>query len=145
MIRPAGPDDLAQIRAVVEAAYEHYVLRIGMRPIPMDDDYDARIRRGEAFVTGGDELDGVIVLVPQVDHLLIDNVAVRPERQGGGIGRALLAFAETRAARLGFDEVRLFTNAKMVENRALYARLGYSEVGEDELAGRQRVELRKKL
>ena len=145
VIRRATAADIAAIEALVEAAYEHYIPRIGMRPIPMDDDYPARVDRGEAFVTGDDAIDGVIVLVERDDHVLIDNVAVHPAKQGRGTGRALLAFAEERASQLGFDEVRLYTHAKMVENRALYARLGYEQTGDDEFVGRPRVHMRKRL
>jgi GNAT superfamily N-acetyltransferase len=37
---------------------------------------------------------GLIVLIEEADHVLVENVAVDPGRQGEGIGRALLAFAE---------------------------------------------------
>jgi len=112
----------------VQRAYGHYVERIGMRPGPMDADYEAVARGGDAWVADeGGEIAGLLVLEAHGDHLLIENVAVEPARQGQGIGRALLAFAEERAAELGLGELRLYTHIKMTENQALYARLGYRE------------------
>jgi ribosomal protein S18 acetylase RimI-like enzyme len=70
---------------------------------------------------------GVIVLVEDDDRLVIENVAVDPARQGEGIGRRLLEFAEQVARRAGVRTVALYTHEKMTENIALYARLGYEE------------------
>jgi ribosomal protein S18 acetylase RimI-like enzyme len=145
-IRPALAEEAAAIGALVQAAYGHYVERIGMRPAPMDDDYEARVRRGEAWVAvDGADLLGAIVLVRHSDHLSIDNVAVDPGRQGEGIGRALLDFAEAAAREAGTSTVRLFTHAKMTENRAIYARLGYREIDRRDEAGFDRVFLVKEL
>jgi GNAT superfamily N-acetyltransferase len=141
--RLARADDVPRLEALVEAAYAKYVPRIGMRPIPMDDDYAARVERGEAWVLG--DVDALVVLVPDEKWLLVDNVAVRPDLQGRGLGRRLLAFAEEEAARLGYGELRLYTNEKMTENRALYARLGYEELGRESITGRHAVWMRKRL
>jgi ribosomal protein S18 acetylase RimI-like enzyme len=142
--RLARPEDVPAVHALVEEAYAKYVPRIGMRPLPMDDDYDARVARGEAWVVG-DPIDAVLVLVRGDGYLLVDNVAVRPEVQRRGLGRALLAFAEERARADGFDEIRLYTNEKMTENRALYTRLGYEEIAAETIEGRHAVWMRKPL
>src|SRR5712671_5720593 len=81
----------------------------------------------------------IIVLLPKLDHLLLDNIAVRPDRQGQGLGRLLIAFAEDEARRLGYAELRLYTHEKMVENIALYTRLGFVETGRGHEAGYDRV------
>jgi ribosomal protein S18 acetylase RimI-like enzyme len=54
---------------------------------------------------------------------------VRPTEQGRGHGRALLDFADQRAAALGLAAIRLYTNTRMVKNIALYRRHGYAEIG----------------
>jgi ribosomal protein S18 acetylase RimI-like enzyme len=145
-IRPARPPDASPIRDLVQAAYGHYVERIGQRPAPMDADYEEQVREGRAFVAEErGELVGAIVLVQYPDHLLVDNVAVDPARQGEGIGRALLAFAEDRARAAGTPTLRLYTHSKMTENRALYARLGYEETERRDEAGFDRVFLVKRL
>jgi ribosomal protein S18 acetylase RimI-like enzyme len=144
-VRPAVPSDVEAIAALVERAYAPWVERIGVRPLPMEDDYAGRVARGEAFVSGGERVEAVLVLVPQDGWLLVDNVAVLPELQGRGIGRRLLAFAEARARALRLRELRLYTNERMTENRALYARLGYEEIGRETIDGRHAVWMRRLL
>jgi GNAT superfamily N-acetyltransferase len=129
-IRAAEPDDVEAIADIVERAYCVYIERIGLRPGPMDDDYGEQVRRGLAHVAedgDGGEIAGLIVLVASGDRLVIENVAVDPARQGEGIGRRLLEFAEEAARRAGICTVALYTHELMSENLALYARLGYEE------------------
>ena len=126
-IRPSRPDEAPAATALVQRAYDHYVERIGRRPSPMDDDYDARIAAGELWILEDRELAGTVVLRSGDGHLLVDNLAVASERQGEGLGRALLEFAELEAARRRLPELRLYTNVKMTENIAMYGRLGWHE------------------
>ena len=112
----------------------------------MLEDYDALIRAGEVWVWDeGGEVLGVLVMRPADDHLFVDNVAVAPGHQGRGLGRELLAFAEERAEREGLPEVRLYTNEKMHENLAVYAKLGFEETGRGVDGGYRRVFMRKRL
>ncbi len=145
-IRPAQPADVPALRALAERAYAPYVPRIGRRPAPMDEDYAAEVAAGSVHVIeeeGGPA--GLVVLVAARGHLLVQNVAVAPERQGRGLGRALLDFAEEEARRRGLGELRLYTNAAMRENVRLYRRLGYVETGRRSEGGFERVFLRKPL
>ena len=144
-IRKADARDVAVIERIVERAYEGYVPRIGRRPAPMDQDYAERVAAARVFVWDAGGVKGVLVLVPASDHLLIENVAVEPRSQGQGIGRRLLDHAECEAAALGLDEVRLYTNAAMSENLALYPRLGYREEGRRSEEGFARVYFTKRL
>jgi ribosomal protein S18 acetylase RimI-like enzyme len=146
MIRPAHAADLAAIESIVERAYGVYVERIGMRPGPMDADHAEKVRSGLVHVADeGGEVVGLIVLVEIVDRLLIENVAVDPDRQGEGIGRRLLAFAEETARAAGIDILTLFTHEKMSENLALYTRLGYEETERRSEGSFSRVFLSKRL
>lgn len=112
----------------------------------MDDDYPPRVAAGHVFVAERSEaVIGLIVLVPAPDHLLIENVAVAPEHQHTGAGRALLAFAEEQASRQGVRELRLYTNSAMTENLALYGRLGYRETSRSVRSGFARVYMTKAL
>jgi ribosomal protein S18 acetylase RimI-like enzyme len=145
-IRPARPDDLSDIARIVHDAYAHYVARMGQRPGPMDDDYPARIAERAVWVSERDgQIAGLLVLLLQPDHVLLDNVAVAQSHQGQGIGRLLVGFAETEAERRGYSEVRLYTHVTMVENQALYRRLGFEETHRGEQAGFARVFMRKRL
>lgn len=109
-------------------------------------DYDAAIENGEAWVLDeAGEPAGVLVARPREDHLFVETVAVRPDRQGGGLGRRLMAFAEDEARRLGLDEIRLYTNEKMRENFSFYGGLGFEETGRRTEDGYRRVFMRKRL
>ena len=96
----------------------------------MRADYGALVR-DDAVTVAIDQgaIVGVLVLRPQSESLLLENVAVVPEEQGRGIGRTLIAFAEERARELKLGKITLYTNALMSESLSLYRRLGYVEVG----------------
>lgn len=142
-MRRARPDEADAVAALVEAAFARHIAAVGQRPAPMDDDHAAHIAAGEQWVS--DAPDGVaglasaIVLTERDDHLHVDNVAVAPELQGRGLGRALLAFAEEEARRRGFAEVRLYTNAAMSDNLVMYPKLGYAEAARYSQHGFSRV------
>ena len=92
----------------------------------MSADYAAAIATHQLWVVDGEAgLAAVLELIPEEDHLLVENIAVDPARQGSGLGRRLMAFAEAEARRQGFREIRLYTNANFAENIAFYRRLGY--------------------
>ena len=143
-VRAATADDLDAVQAVVDAAYAMYVPRIGRQPAPMTADYPALIEAGAVRVleTGG-RVAGVLVTHPAADHLLVENVAVAPEDQGRGLGRALLDDAERQARELGLPELRLYTNQLMIENLEMYPRLGYRETGRNVEHGFARVHFAK--
>ena len=147
LIRRAEPGDRAVVEAIVRDAYSIYIERMGKPPGPMLDDYETLIADGAVNVLA--EADGgiaaIIVLLPKADHLLLDNIAVLPDRQGQGLGRQLIAFAETEARRLGFAELRLYTHETMTENIALYTRLGFVETGRGREAGYDRLFMTKRL
>jgi GNAT superfamily N-acetyltransferase len=147
VIRRAQSEDRAAVEAIVRDAYAVYIERIGKPPGPMLDDYAALIADGAVNVLeeAGGAIAAIIVLLPQPDHLLLDNIAVRPDRQGSGLGRRLIAFAEAEAWRLGHAELRLYTHERMTENIALYTRLGFVETGRGREAGYDRVFMTKRL
>ncbi len=77
--------------------------------------------------------------------MLLDNIAVVPAAQGKGLGRRLLAFAETAARNENLPAIRLYTNQAMTENVALYTRIGYVETHRGEENGFHRVYMTKRL
>ncbi len=142
--RVATAQDRPAVEAIVRAAYSHYVSRIGREPGPMLDDYGSLIRQGRVYVVDrGGAVKGVLVLIPEQDAMLLDNVAVAPDAQGTGVGRAMLAFAEKAARDAGYGTVRLYTNEAMTENIELYSKIGYAETHRAEEKGLRRVYMAK--
>lgn len=145
-IRPARPEEAPLLAALVERAYAPWVPIIGRRPFPMQDDYAARIAAGEAWVLEeAGTIHALLVLETHPGHLMLDNIAVDPARQGKGDGRRLLDFAEAEARRRGLPEVRLYTNVLMERNIALYARRGYAETERRQEKGFARVFMAKPM
>ena len=144
--RPATAGDAAAIAACVDAAYAHFVPRIGRKPGPMLDDYAEVIRRARVTVAeSGGKVVGLVVLDRTAEGFLLENVAVDPARKGKGLGRALLEHAEAEAKRAGFDSIYLYTHEMMAENRALYTKIGYVQYDRRVVAGLPRVFMRKLL
>jgi len=146
VIRTAHAAEAGAVRDIVNDAYRSYVPRIGKSPGPMLDDYSKRIAEGQVWVldsSGG--IAGILVLEETSDGFLLDNIAVAPGQQGKGHGRVLLEFAEAEAARCGWREIRLYTNALMTENIALYTRIGYVETARMTEKGFDRVYMVKRL
>jgi len=145
-IRAATAADIPAIVDIVDRAYRHYIARIGKPPGPMLDDYLARVSQDAVWVLqDGPAIAGILVLLSAPEYLLLDNIAIAPERQGRGLGRRLLAFAESEALRRGYREIRLYTHQTMIENQRLYASIGYEERGRGSEAGYDRVFMRKPL
>lgn len=140
MIRIARIEEADTVADLVERAYAPWMPAIGRRPAPMDDDYAHHIAANEVYVL---EQNGAIaaiaVLIEEVDHLLLDNVAVDPAWQHAGLGRQMIGFAEEETRRRDLRELRLFTNARMGRNIALYQRLGFRETHRAQIGGHYRV------
>ncbi len=131
--------------ALVDAAYGHYVVRMGRKPAPMLDDYAARIAAGQVWVLEQiGEIAGLIVL-EEKDGLLIDNIAVAPSYSGRGFGRVLMEFAEAEAACRGIQRLWLYTHVTMVENIVIYPQFGYRETHRGNERGFERVYFEKRL
>jgi GNAT superfamily N-acetyltransferase len=145
-LRIATADDKPAVEAIVQAAYTHYIARIGRKPGPMLDDYGALIEAGRVHVMEcNGELKGLLVLIPEADAMLLDNVAVHPSAQGTGLGRQMMLFAEDAARKAGYKAIRLYTNVMMTENIALYTRVGYVETHRGFEKGLHRVYMTKAL
>ena len=145
--RRATAGDAPAVTTVVLAAFEMYVERLGgVLPWPMSLDYAEIIAHGQTWLADdADEVVGVLVLEDRADHLLLEVLAVAPGQQGSGVGHRLMALADEQAVDRGFDEVRLFTNARMTENLVYYPRQGYVETHRDEVNGFHRVFFAKRL
>ena len=146
LLRPATEADVPRLTELVQAAYGHYVERLGGLPRPMTDDYAEVVRSFRVTVAECEgEIVGLIVLGVDTEGFLVDNVAVDPSQQGRGVGKALLEHAEDAARRAGFDSIYLYTHERMTENLALYSRIGYVEYDRRAQGDAFLVYLRKQL
>jgi ribosomal protein S18 acetylase RimI-like enzyme len=142
--RPATEADLADITSVTAGAYARYRDRMDKPPAPVLTDYSSAIAAGQVWVVG-DPVTAVLVLVPEQDSMLVENVAVSPAAQGTGLGRRLMDFAERKALASGLRRMTLYTNEVMTENLAIYTRLGYRETARRGEHGYRRVFMAKEL
>ena len=145
-IRLASLEDAPGITATVCEAYVHYIERIGKQPGPMLRDYASIIETDQVHVAvSGGRIVGTMTLKITPDGYFLENVAVRPEIKGTGVGKQLLQLAELEARRQGYDSIYLSTHELMTENRTLYARIGYVEFEQRVVNGYSRVFFRKSL
>jgi ribosomal protein S18 acetylase RimI-like enzyme len=159
IIQQATTTDLPAITTLVSLAYSPYLSRLdGKLPAPMTADYVALIASSSLYtlITDG-EVVGCISLSlttpsstasyanatpsssSSTTALEINNLAIHPASQGKGYGKLLLRFAEAVAKDKGLGSCCLYTNVKMIENVALYGRLGYKETGRFSQDGFERV------
>ncbi|HEV2548320.1 MAG TPA: GNAT family N-acetyltransferase [Stellaceae bacterium] len=76
------------------------------------------------------ELVGCAFVRPKGDALYVARLAVRPDLQGRGVGRALMAAARDEARSRGLAVLELQTRIELVENHAAFGRLGFVKVAE---------------
>src|SRR3954466_5995468 len=92
-IRLAESADRGAVETIVRTAYEPWVQLIGVRPLPLFADYGELIARGGVHVLENGRIDALIVLEALDGVLLVENIGVRPDRQGRGLRTGGLAFA----------------------------------------------------
>lgn len=112
----------------------------------MTEDYGKVIRERRVTVSESQgTIVGVLVLAIAKEGFLLENVAVNPSHHGLGLGRALLELAEAEARHEGYKSIYLYTHEKMIENQALYGKIGYVEYDRRTEDGLARVYMRKSL
>lgn len=139
-IRRWTPDDpLSEITRLLNAAYAE-LADMGLRFVAtwQDDDITLeRLRDGEAWLAlDGEQIVGVISFIPPglKDHCpwyaregvsVFSQFGVWPDRQGQGIGSALLEKAEQRARDCGAGELACDTAESACDLIAWYEQRGY--------------------
>ncbi len=130
MLRQANASDLEVVRRLTMDAYEPYVSAFGGEPLPMSEDYGPRIADGEAWLLDIEgEAVGLVVLERHADHAMLFSIAVSPAHHGRGIGRTILGWVEDKTREWNLPELRLYTNARMERNIAIYTAFGFQETG----------------
>lgn len=126
IFRQAGPQDVEAIRALTRAAYAKWVPLIGREPLPMQADPAEAVRLHRVELLEHEGLLGLVEVHLAPDHLWVENLCVRPDVQGRGIGARLLGRAEALAAMAGLPRLRLLTNPAFTGNVAFYQRHGFA-------------------
>ena len=145
-LRRAGSADVAAVNALQHAAYARNRTILGLEPLPLTVDYATIVADYEVWLLEqGEALEGVLILEPRPDDLLVWSVAVAPEVQGRGTGNRLLDLAQARARELGRRTMRLYTGDKLVGNIAWYERHGFVRERVEVLGKRRLVHMIKKL
>jgi ribosomal protein S18 acetylase RimI-like enzyme len=145
-LRRATIDDLPAVTALQRAAYAKNRAILGVEPLPLMADYAEIFSDYEVYLAErADALDGVLILEPRADDLLIWSVATAPAAQGRGAGNVMLDFAEVRARELGRTCIRLYTGEPLTGNIAWYRRHGYTHERTEQMDDRRIVHLIKQL
>jgi GNAT superfamily N-acetyltransferase len=107
-LRIAREPDAETIGTLTREAYAKWIAVTGREPLPMRVDYAEAVKAHRFdLLYDGDVLAALIETVPDGEHLLIENVAVAPDKQGRGYGKRLMRHAEELAASSGMQGTRL--------------------------------------
>ena len=146
-IRQAQATDEVAVRECAEGAYAPYIAAMGKKPAPMVADFASLIASGAVHVAVDPDADvlGFIVFYHEAEHVLLENVAVRSNAMGRGVGKRLIAFCEAEAKRSSAKSIKLYTNEKMIENLSIYPHLGYRETERRTEGGFNRIFFEKSI
>lgn len=124
-IRTAESADVPLLKQCIESAYSVYKDNIPDLPNVSDGLSSSMVGKSVWVAELKGMVVGVMILKPTSDFLILENVAVRPEASGSGVGKALISKAEAECVRLELSEIRLSTHTDMVGNINLYKHLGW--------------------
>jgi ribosomal protein S18 acetylase RimI-like enzyme len=144
-LRRAGNADRAAVEALQRAAYDRNRALLGCEPLPLLADYAQIFTDYEVWVAEQDGIAGALILEPRSGDLLIWSIATDPARQGAGLGKTMLAAAETRARELGLSVMRLYTGATLQHLIDWYGRHGYTVERIEQLSDRAITHMMKRL
>ena len=147
-LSPISVADAGEVLTVQRAAFVSEAQIYGSADMPpltqTLEELEAELRENDGWVARvGGRLVGALRSREADGLLLIGRIAIAPDMQGSGIGRALLAAAESHS---GAQEAELFTGSLSEANIRLYESCGYAETERvDKGDGVQEVYLRKRL
>ena len=128
VIRPARPDELAELIEIERAADQLFPLAgYGATPPPATLD---ELRDAAALLVSGDPPAGYARLEVVDGRAHLEGLSVRPRFMRQGRGSELVLAACDWAAAHGFAEITLCTFAEVPWNGPFYAKLGFVELTE---------------
>jgi N-acetylglutamate synthase-like GNAT family acetyltransferase len=88
IVRPAENGDVDAMNELVRAAYSPYIPVLGYPPPPMRKDYNELLGKHPVWVAANaDALVGLLELIFEVDHVIVENLAVAPSYHDRKLGR----------------------------------------------------------
>ena len=134
LIRAARPDEAEAIVALIQRAFGEY--RGKLRPesgalLETPETLKAAMKTGTVLLAErAGRVLGCVSVRRKDNCAYAGRLAVEPMERGIGIGRALLAAAESLARRMGADRLRVDVRLKLRDNRAFFRALGFVEGAE---------------
>ena len=145
-VRTAVAADASAVRTLTKAAYNKWVAVLGRAPLPMLADYESAVINHQIdLLFTGNVLVGLIEMVFERDHLMIENLAIDPDHQRKGNGKYLLQHAQGVACAKNMNVIHLLTNKLMTENVQLYLKNGYQIDREEPFMGGFTIHMSKKI
>jgi GNAT superfamily N-acetyltransferase len=139
MIRPSRPDDGQSLQEIERLAGERF-REVGLHSVA--DDAPASVATLAEYAAAGrgwvavDEAERPLgyVIVDIVDgNAHVEQISVRPDCQGAGVGRALLRQVRAWAADGARSAITLTTFGEVPWNRPFYEHLGFRVLTDDEI------------
>jgi GNAT superfamily N-acetyltransferase len=130
-LRNAGADDVARIVALLNTAF-------AMEREFIDRDRTSAAEIAQYLATGtffvvdaeeGGALASCMYLEPRGDHVYLGMLAVSPTRQGRGLGRQMMAAAESHAVSLDCHAIDIRIVDRRTELPPFYRSLGFVDNG----------------
>jgi len=143
LVRPARYEDVPHLVAIERSAAQAFAQRpelawLAQGEVLGRDSHQAFIDSGCSWVAAQaqGQLLGFICASRQGRALHIEELSVRLEAQGQGIGRRLLDEVVAVARRNGLQQLTLTTFADVPWNAPFYARYGFKVIAHDQLGAR---------
>ena len=151
LLMQASESDQDEVLELLRKAFAPYMAKLGRSVEPDSFDWVPQaLGEGQVHAAAGNGgIEGVLIEEPLGKTLYVKVVAVRPDRQGKGLGSRMLEEIEAEARDRDFEALTLDTAAVMDDLLRLYRRHGFLEIrrappdhGRDEIL---RVFMRKDL